>query len=479
MKKNIIPRNEENLHKIIIDKLIFGPRALGHFENGMKVFVSKILPNEEALIYITKKYKDYAEGKIDTLTKISEKRITPSCKYFDQCGGCQLQHTTYENQIYWKQKFLEENLIHITKISEKQLKKILLPIIPAKENTQYRNKTEIAFGYNKENTEIKVGFHVADKKWDLLMMNECLLQSNNANKALNALGEIAQKTSLNVFSQNKKSKKLPWSGMLKYTTLRTNYEDKILIAITTHKDIFPKEEQKLWLDIFQKHLGDSLHGLLQISEHQQKGVPTTYTTHKIYGKETLPDQIGDLKFHIGPRSFLQVNRNMAIIMIEKLAQKIQEVIKIPLEECHILDLFCGNGFLGMSIAKKVKQVTGIEINESAVDEGKENMKLNTISNYTFHKGDANKVLSILLKEKSEKYDIAIIDPPRAGLGKNACNTLLQTQAPYIIYISCNPSTLARDLLQLQENGYSIHSTQGLDMFPQTYHLESITVLVKN
>ncbi|HEC20968.1 MAG TPA: 23S rRNA (uracil(1939)-C(5))-methyltransferase RlmD [Candidatus Peregrinibacteria bacterium] len=467
-----IPKNPENIHRVNFEKLVFGGKALGRFETGACVFAPKVLPQEEAEVYISKKKRDYAEAMPLRILKKSPERVEPLCSHFEKCGGCSFQNLPYEKQLYWKEEFLRESLERIGKFSVSTIKRFLKPIIPARNTFRYRNKTEFSFTRGEEDRKIQVGFHQLGRKFDLVEPNFCLLQSEIADKALGALREILQKSKLTIFSSSPQNRKASWKGFLKNITFRTNYQEKILIIISTSDEKFPEKELEIWKSTFQKHLQGNFVGIIQLREKQKKKNPTKTKVKILYGQAVIPEKIADLLFEVGPQGFLQVNREMATVIIEKLRQIAAGFEKKP----KVLDLFCGNGFLGLAVAKEVSSVTGIELNSNAIEEGRRNLILNSIKNYTFYEGDAAKTLKDLIQDN--KFDLAVIDPPRAGLGEKACEVLLQTKTKKIIYISCNPSTLARDLKYLAENSYQIISSQALDMFPQTYHLESITVLEK-
>lgn len=448
-----------------IEKLVFEGKGLGHTSDGKTAFVVKTLPGEEVEFDVIAQKRKTVQGWPTKFIKKSKERIEPKCPYFDQCRGCSFQHMEYEKQCFWKNHFLTESMTHIGGFDAKRVEKMQKEIEPAQTHFHYRNKTEFSFSDNEG--ELLLGFHDPRKRFYVLHHDKCVIHTQTAQKAFQVAQKMCTKSLLNVFDLKVK----PY-GFLFSLTFRTNHKDEILVIFNTNNEDFPAEEKDLWIEGFKKELGSKLIGIIQVQKDRTQ-TASPQTIHPLWGKEYLEEEVGDLKFKVGAISFFQVNREMAGKMVHKLREKIVDIAR----DAHVLDLFCGNGFLGMAVAKEAQAVTGIEINASAVAEGKENLKLNKINNYTFYEGDARKTLNNLL-ERKKWFDVVIVDPPRGGLGRRAVKTTAKVQCDHIFYISCNPTTLARDLEYFEMCGYEVQSIQAMDLFPQTYHLETFCVLKK-
>ncbi len=456
------------MRSVKVEKVVFGGKGLAHFPNGQAIFIPKVLPGEEVDIEILKRKKDYVEAWPREIVTQSQDRGKAECPYFEVCGGCSFQNVSYEKQMEYKEGFLKDSLVRIGKFDEAEVMKKMKPSLPSPHPLHYRNKTEFSF-QRDEDGRLKVGFHNPRKRFHILDIDACLLHSETAQKALESVRKLAEKCDLDVFSPRTPKQEGNPKGFLYSIIFRTNHQDDILIALNTNESDFPEDEKNRWIDWFQKDLGKQFIGFVQIRKNRQE-ITSPESFELLWGAETFEDQVLDLKFKIGPKSFFQVNREMATKMIEI----VQKEVRNRSQKGSILDFFCGNGFLGMSVASLAQQVTGIEIEPSAVREGRLNLELNGVTNYTFHEGNAHVILRELL-EQGETFDTLIVDPPRSGLGRKACKTVLKTQADTIIYISCNPTSLAHDLTHLTSE-YEIESFQMLDLFPQTYHLETVCIL---
>lgn len=455
----------ESPQTVTIKTLVFEGKGLGKMADGKTAFVQKALPGETVDFEVLSKKRSFVQGWATDIQNPSPDRVKATCPYFEICGGCSLQNLPYDKQLYWKNHFLTESIVRLGGFDADRVAQMQKDIIPAENHFHYRNKTEFSFSDNEG--ELKLGFHNPLKRFYVLHHDQCHLHSESAQKAFSIAQEVCSKSKLDVFDlyENKK-------GFLYSLTFRTNADDQVLVIFNTNEAGFPDDEKKLWREAFQNGLGDKLIGICQVrKDRTETGSPQS--VHCLWGGDRLQDRVEDLSFEIGAVSFFQVNREMAGKMVQKLRDTVVDIAK----DGDVLDLFCGNGFLGMAIAKEAKSVTGIEINTSAVAEGKENLKKNGISNYTFYEGDARKTLN-MLQEKGKTFDVVLVDPPRGGLGRRAVKTTAKCQTENVFYISCNPTTLARDLEYFEMCGYEVQSIQAMDLFPQTYHLETFCVLQK-
>lgn len=390
----------------------------GVIRQGKVIFVENALPNELVEIKILKEKKNYIEAESIKIENPSKDRCNPNCKYFNNCGGCNLLHMNYESTLNFKENKIKEIIYKFLKEDIKINK-----IIPTIEPFNYRNKATFhvkqQVGYYKKNSN------------EIINIDNCNLVDNSINEILKNIKEI----NLN--------------NIYEIIIRKSKYIDNSMIIIKVNKDINEKE-------IIEK-----LNGIVtSIIIYQNKKYKT------IYGSNYILEQMNEFKFKISEDSFFQVNTKTAISLYEKVVEYIK-----PKENENILDLYCGTGTIGIFLSKKAKKVTGIEINKSAIKNAIENAKINNINNIEFICKDSSKAVL----ELKEQFDKIVVDPPRAGLDSNTIKFLKESKAKKIVYVSCDPVTLARDLNLLKEN-YNIKEITPVDMFPYTHHVETVSLL---
>ena len=371
--------------------------------NGKIVFVKNALPNEVVEIKIDKEKKKYVEASVLKYIKTSDERIKPKCKYFSSCGGCDIMHLSYKNQLKYKQEKIE-NIIN--KYFKNNIK---INDIIYDNNLNYRNK--VKFQVNKT-----IGLY-KNETYEVIPIDQCLIANDIINKSIPFLNKLDLKNISSI-------------------TCRTAM-DKLMISIESRKDV-------------------KIDNLLDIAD-------SIYINNKhIYGDKKLIEQLGEYKYVISEKSFFQVNKNICIKLYDEIKKHVGT-------NKNILDLYCGCGSIGIYVNKNNK-VLGIEINESAINDAEENKKINNLKNIDFICADSS--------IKTEfKPDIVIVDPPRSGLNKKTIDNILKLKPNKIIYVSCNPMTLVRDLNKF--DSYNILELTPFDMFPNTKHVEIVTILEKN
>ena len=377
-------------------------------------FVSNALVGEEVNIEINNIKSKYIEANSKEVINKSSNRQVPRCPFYLTCGGCNIMHMNYDSQLEFKKNKVEGILHKFADIDG-----VVKDIIPSDE-FNYRNKVTLKVINNK------LGYF-KDKSNDLVAIDKCLLVSNKINEVINKINSV----NLNNIDE---------------VLIRSNYKDEVLLCL-----IGKNIEKEYYLN----HLSDIDN--IVIIDNNDKLI--------IKGNDYIIDKIGDMLFKVSVESFFQVNS----IQVKKLYDKVLEYAKLTGKE-RVLDLYCGTGTIGMFLSKKTKYVYGIEINESAVKDANYNKKLNNINNIEFLCEDANKI-----KNNYKNIDLVVVDPPRSGLGENAIKTIIDINPKRIVYVSCDPVTLARDLKILQQN-YLIKELTPVDMFPNTYHCESVCVL---
>jgi len=442
-----------------IKDLAFGGAGIGKFE-GCAVFVKETMPGDKVKASLTKIKKQYMEAKLAEIVEASKDRVIPKCKYSSVCGGCQIQFMPYEKQIAHKQQNVIDCFERIGEIKNPPVK----DIIPCDNHFYYRNKMEFSFGYDAE-MKFTLGMHVPGRRFDIMDLTECHLESESSHQIVNLARE---------FMHAKKWKPFKYSngtGFLKHLSIREGKrtEERMVNLITSNA--LPKDIEK-GLKEFVELIKDHCSSIYWTQVISKRGTPRRHEEKLLFGEKYLTEEMhlenGDqLSFDILPQAFFQVNTFQA----EKLYQ---EVINLATEKDHkiIFDLFCGTGTIGLFLAKHSEKVLGIEINESAVKAAKANAEKNNIFNIDFFNGDVAKVL----KEIKELPSLVVVDPPRVGLTAKAIEQINDFNPSQIIYVSCNPSTLARDVKIFKEYGFKLKSVQPVDMFPQTFHVENVCLL---
>ncbi len=431
--------------KIEIEKLIYEGWGIGH-NDGQAIFVKKSVPGDILEVEISKQKKSYCEAVIKKIIEPSKDRIEPPCQYFSECGGCEHQNINYQNQLKFKEEVFRETL------DRQGIKTDVLPIIQTSEPFYYRNSIrffliEKPSGqkiFTRHNYLFEDGFVEAES---------CLLQSERSNKILNTILEIVNldRESLNGFYQVK--------------IREGKFTNETMVELITDTDELIKE----------KDLKVALKEIVEI-----KSIYHTITHNRslhnvkrrlLYGSPIIYEKIGKYSFQISPDSFFQTNS----LGVKNLYDKIKEFAEIKFGE-NVLDLYCGTGTIGIYLSTIAKKVFGVEVVQSAVNDAKSNAKINKVSNIDFVCDDAT---MWLIKNKREKFDKIIIDPPRAGLNKELIKVISQTNFQSIIYVSCNPATFARDIKEFKTYGLELKKVQPMDMFPQTHHLECVGCVMRS
>ncbi len=451
---------DQNVYKVKIEKLVFGGKSLAHLPDGKVVFViGDVLPGENVLVQVCKSKKDFIQAKLVDRLSDSNKRIKPACKYFGKCGGCFVQSLEYSEQIKVKQEYFNE-------IFQKLLKKVSIeisPIIPSDLKFHYRQKLEMTFSQDKDKGLV-LGFCEKGSWFKVLDIDECLLFDKRHKQILSLLKQICKQNKLSVFNTQN------FQGLLRNFIIRKTFAtDEWMFALVTTDEDFDLEIYKDFCEQASKlvNLKSAYHRI--ISPKRKKG--ETWIDKVVFGQEFIVEKFAGLDFRVRLADFFQNNISQAEKMVKFVVENIDD------HSQKILDLFSGIGTFTLPLAKNFakSQVFGVEIVESAVKSAEQNAKLNNIQNVNFVCQDVNKICNQVLEQ--DFYDIVLVDPPRAGLSFKVIKSLLKSEPKKIIYVSCNPTTLVRDLDFLVQK-YSIVKIQPFDLFPQTYHIETIVVLEK-
>lgn len=420
-------------------------------EDGYTVFVEDLLKGEAAKIEVIERKKSYGFGKVIERLNRSPYRQAPKCKHFYECGGCELMHMDYDVQAAFKKYRLE--------LMAKKLKQadiIIEDIITMVNPYHYRNKVEIKFSQGEKG--IKAGFFKA-KSHHVVNLLECHIMQKKSFELLNLIRNLANQYEIKAFNA------IDNSGVLKSAVIRESSKYKeISVLFNIATDEIPNEVE--FVESIIKNMPEVVG--IGISKTLDESPFSDEEIRLVHGRDYIKDEILGKQFEIGFRSFFQVNTLQA----ERLYKKVIEFARFTGNE-RVIDAYSGIGSIAISISDKVNKVFGVEIVKSAVNDAKRNARLNGVKNALFELGNIDKVLE---KWKGFNFDAIIVDPPRKGCSKELINTIVKMKFPKVIYISCNPATLARDLDYLLENNYSINRIAPVDMFPQTSHVESVTLL---
>ena len=426
------------------------------FYNRLAVFVDGAIPGEGHNVSITKLEGKMAYAKSIEIKTKSEYRKDPSCPYYEACGGCNVMHIDYNEMLKYKRDILIEALNRYTTLNPKSFE--IKQTIPCDYPLGYRNKAQL--NIKKSDGQSQVSMIKANSNI-LVPVDKCLVQKDLINtineKVLKCIDE------LNIDPYIRKT----GLGTLRYLVVRATKDDKALVCLVCKKkDPIIKELANKVLEIKE---------VISVYENinpQDKSIDIFGTeTNHLAGEEYIIETLGKIKYRIYPTTFFQLNSYQA----EKLYDTILKQAKLSFKE-RVLDAYSGVGTIGLYLAHNAKEVVGIEYNKDSIRAANENAKLNKITNARFIQGDASELLPKMVRD-NEVFDVLVADPPRTGLGDKFINAILESGVKRFIYVSCNPATLAKDLEKLKE-AYQINSITPIDMFPQTAHVESITLLVR-
>lgn len=462
VSKNIVVNDVE-----IIDTSIEG-KAVGKHE-GMVIFCEGAVPGDIADINIYRKKKSLAEGKVLNLKKASEYRVTPACGHFGVCGGCKWQNMSYEAQLKFKQKFVSDALIRIGKLELPEI----LPILGNNEPYFYRNKMEFSFSNKKwltleqlqseekiENTNA-LGFHIPGRFDKVLDVVKCHLQPDPSNDIRNSVREYAAKNNLTYFDLRDKG------GFLRTLMIRITGIGEVMVVVAVYDWL---EKELFALLEFLKQKFPQITSLQYVHSHKANDSMEGLEIKTYSGREFIYEEMEGLKFKISPKSFYQTNSKQAY----NLYKITREFAGLRGDEL-VYDLYTGTGTIANFVARDCKKVIGVEYVQDAVKDANENSRHNNITNTLFFAGDMKDILTNEFVLIHGQPDVIITDPPRAGMHEDVVKVILNANPKKVVYVSCNPSTQARDLALMAEQ-YKIVKVQPVDMFPQTAHVENVVLL---
>lgn len=456
-----------NRVELTLEKLALGGEAIARTPEGIVVFVKGGIPGDRAIVEITKRKRQYIAGKIVELLEPSELRVPARCEYFGQCGGCKWQFLPYEKQLHFKQQQVAETLERIGKQSDVQIHDILGMDDP----WYYRNKMEFSFHQDDEAHQddgtglLLLGQHIAGR-WDLIVdLQNCYLQSERSVDVFSLCRDFARKQELSAFSS------LTGDGLLRHVVVREGkHTGDLMVNVVTSGEYFPH------MDRFVRYLTVGRPDItsLVLTINRRKGQSSQgQEEHVIFGDSTIEDTLNNITFEYSAQSFFQTNTLQAEQLYRIVRRMAGDVRRH--NGSTAVDLYCGTGAIAFHLAPHFETVYGVELVEDAVENARRNAERNKITNVEFHCGEVQKLVPDVLPDSPE---LIVADPPRAGIAPKVLRHLIRIAPPQIVYVSCNPATLARDVEQLTQSGYHITEVQPIDMFPHTYHIETVVNLIR-
>ncbi|RDY85588.1 23S rRNA (uracil(1939)-C(5))-methyltransferase RlmD [Bacillus amyloliquefaciens] len=426
---------------------------------GFPIFVPNALPEEKAQIKVTRVKKGFAFGRLIELKEESPHRTDAPCPIYKQCGGCQLQHMTYEGQLLFKQKQVKDVLERIGKLDLSNV--TVHPTLGMEDPWNYRNKAQVPVGEREGG--LVAGFY-QQRSHDIIDMSACLIQQSKNDEAVQAVKDICANYDVKAYNEERHK------GWLRHIMVRYGVvTGEMMIVFITRTSDFP-HKAKIIEDITAQF--PHVKSIVQNINPNKTNVIFGNETNVIWGEEYIYDLIGDVKFAISARSFYQVNPEQTKVLYDKAL----EYAELQGEET-VIDAYCGIGTISLFLAKQAKKVYGVEIVPEAIEDAKRNAELNGITNAEFAVGEAETVIPKWYEE-GITADTLVVDPPRKGCDEALLRTIIEMKPKRVVYVSCNPGTLARDLRVLEDGGYQTLEVQPVDMFPHTNHVECCSLLVR-
>ena len=437
------------IYQVNIVNLNSNAQGVGRIDD-FTVFVDGALPSEVVKAKIIEVKKNYAVGELLEIIESSADRVEPNCPIYSECGGCQLQHLSYNAQLKWKRRQVVDALKRIGKIDV-----TVKDTVGMKEPWHYRNKMQFPIGRIKSKVQIGCFAKSSHKVVDT---NSCLIQRQQNDEILQAVRKVVEKFNVSVYDEDKHR------GILRHVMGRVGINETMLVLVAATEKL-PNEKTIV------RALRNELPNITSIQQNiqtQHNNVILGRETKVLYGKRTIKDKISKLEFNISARSFFQVNT----VQAEKLYQTALNFADLKGHET-VIDAFCGTGTITLFLAKHAKFAYGIEIVSSAIADAKLNARNNNVRNVQFITGDATAILPKL----GVRPDVMVLDPPRAGCDEKFLLTIAKLKPSKVVYVSCNPATLARDLNILEANGFKTQIVQPVDMFPFTSHVEAAALML--
>ncbi|MEK3738773.1 23S rRNA (uracil(1939)-C(5))-methyltransferase RlmD [Paenibacillus odorifer] len=494
-----LPVNKNDEVMLDIIGMTHEGEGVGRVE-GFTLFVQGALPGEKVRARVLKTKKQYGYAKLLNIVEASSARIAAPCEIYDQCGGCQLQHMDYTAQLAWKRQLVVDNLERIGKLRvagggdsgkskeneavESQIDSandggivdgttdgagvaqtdgiLVRPTLGMDEPWRYRNKAQVPIGVTEGGL---VGGFYARGSHRIIDMETCLIQHEDNDDVVRKVKDIGRELGISAYSEE------TGRGLLRHVVVKKAFRtgEMMVVLVTNGRDI---PHLDAWLGSIREQLPDVV-SICQNVNTQRTNVIFGSETRVLWGRDVIYDYIGDVQFAISARSFYQVNPAQT----EVLYGKTVEYAGLTGNET-VIDAYCGIGTISLFLAQHAAKVYGVEIVPEAIEDARANAKLNEMKNVVFEVGASEDVIPNW-KEQGITADVIVVDPPRKGCDPRLLETILAMKPERVVYVSCNPSTLARDLRVLEDGGYKTVEVTPVDMFPHTVHVESVALLVRD
>lgn len=454
----MVEKNKEYIFDIISQG--YEGEGIAKIDNRYPIFIEGALKGEKVKVRIVKINKNFAYGKLLEVLEASEERVNPACAIYKRCGGCKLQHASYKAQLDFKWDRVKDCVSKIGKLDSSVVKYPL----GMEEPWRYRNKVQLPIGLI--NGEVKIGFF-APRSHDIIDMESCLIQDEIGDKVVKLTREWIEKFNIRPYNVDGQYDE---KGIVRHIMIRRGFTtNEVMVVLVTNGEKLPHKEE--FVDLMVKNI-PGIKSVIQNINSKKTNVILGLESKTLWGEDTISDYIGDFRFNISPLSFFQVNPTQT----EVLYGKALEYAELTGNE-EVFDAYCGTGTITLFLSQKAKKVYGVEIIPQAIDNAWINAKENKVDNVEFFVGESEVVIPDLIN-KGVKADVVVVDPPRKGCDKKLLDAITNIDAKKIVYVSCDPSTLGRDLAILEENGYKTLEVQPVDMFPNTAHIENVALLIK-
>ncbi|MCB2341237.1 23S rRNA (uracil(1939)-C(5))-methyltransferase RlmD [Clostridium estertheticum] len=456
LENYVIPVKKNEDYIITIDNMGYEGEGVGKID-GFTVFVAGAIVGEKVLIKIVKISKNFGFGKLLEIIEKSISRIEPVCDIYKSCGGCNLQHIDYAAQLDFKTNRVNQVINRIGKLEGV----IVHPTLGMESPYNYRNKVQLPA--SNKNGEVKIGFYAA-RSHDIINMENCYIQDSVADIVVKLTRKWIKEFNIQCYNEENHQ------GILRHVMIRKGSKTgQVMVVLVTNGKRLPYKEE--FIAIITKKI-KGIVSVIQNINSEKTNVILGETCLTLWGKDTITDYIGEFKFEVSPLSFFQVNS----VQTEVLYDKVLEYANLGGGEV-VLDAYCGTGTISLFLSQKAKKVYGVEIVPQAIENAKINAKVNNVENTEFLVGEAEIIIPKLIND-GVIADVVVVDPPRKGCDKILLEAISHMGPKSIVYVSCDPGTLARDLGILNELGYITKEIQPVDMFPQTAHIECVARIEK-
>ena len=458
--------NKNDIVTVEITDIGVSGEGIGHVD-GYTLFIKDAVIGDVVEAKVMKAKKNYGYARLMKVITPSEYRVEPKCAFARRCGGCQIQEMSYDRQLVFKDQKIRGNLERIGGFTKDQIDTVMQPVVGMEPPFGYRNKAQFPFGTDKEGNPI-TGFY-AGRTHDIIANTDCALGVEQNKEILEIILQYMRENKIKSYDEK------TGKGLIRHALIRYGFKTKeIMVCLVVNGKKLPKAER-----LIEKLIQIEGMTSVTISPNTRRDNVIMGDSYEIlWGQGYITDYIGNVKYQISPLSFYQVNP----VQTEKLYGLALEYADLKGDET-VWDLYCGIGTISLFLAQKAKQVYGVEIVPQAIDDAKENAKINAIDNAEFFVGKAEEVLPEYYAEYEREHngetahaDVIVVDPPRKGCDEILLETIVKMQPEKVVYVSCDSATLARDLKYLCANGYEIKMCRGVDQFPQSVHVETVVLL---